>query len=1024
MVAASPGRDPWREECDLARQKAILRPFWRSCAIGLAVSALMVALYSANPRRMIQTFEAWSLDLRFQLANHLLKPSDDIRIVAIDDQTLRQLESQYGRYPWPRRVFADLVDALKEAGAARIVLDLHFPEAMRVLQLPADSPELREPTVQDDQRFAEAIARAGNVYLPVVFPDIVSGRYDLDAVRRIGRQLARQNVALSDEQFSRRVGLPVTMLGPDSSLRGRMANQLRERFWLSDQALAEALGVEVRKVRDWIGAVKRQVALELVDAQVAVDPHATVDSIRLALSGGAPPNTFVAADDITSALDLVQRERIIWPNLLALPADLSPADLSALLQVGNPFQVQLPIAPLARAAHGFGHVVFDRDPDGSVRRLAMLIRWKDRVVPQLALRVGTDLLDLRWDMATVSLDKITVPGRTRQGQDTVYTLFLDPTGQTLVNWTMPGKKWQSCFAPVPAGAILETANHVQTIRQNQARLELARLKMVDLIQPGELDRYKALSKREQDIQHQLEQPAPATQPETGPSARDVLQEVRGEKEKIETACIDMLKLSGPDLPAAIAQSTDPAERADLQDRLWLYEDVALGRVARINAELAERSSQRLAQLRQMLAGKIVFVGCTATALEDIVSTPVWSECPGVMAHAQAFNALLQNRSIRPVNEGINTAIVLACCLLVTIVTAWLGPRQSLIAMAAVCAAFVLAGMYLLFERMGVAIALATPAAGMFVTWAMITSYRELVEERAKRHMTRTLQQYTSPALARRMAEDPDAVTRAENREITCFISDLRGFTSISERLGAEATQQVLNIYLERMTEALDRHEALLSKFWGDGLFAFFNPAINPQPDHARRACLAALDAQEALARLRRERQDSEVFQALHMRIGLSSGVAVVGNCGSERKFDYTCIGDTVNLASRLESANKAFGTRILVNSNCRASQPDAFVWRHMGRVQVVGRAAFEETYELVGRSGAVDGSTAEYIERFEQAVRCFIAGDLARAREGFEECLRRRADERAAGYYLELCEEHLKTGLPEAWNGAVALLEK
>jgi class 3 adenylate cyclase/CHASE2 domain-containing sensor protein len=1020
----SRGRDPWREEFDLVRQKAILRPFWRSCAIGLAVSALMVALYTANPRDTIRTFEAWSLDLRFQIANRLLKPSDEIRIVAIDDQTLRQLDPDFGRYPWPRRVFADLVDVLKEAGAARIVLDLHFPEAMRVLQLPAGSPELREPPVQDDQRFAEAIARAGNVYLPVVFPDIVSGRYDLDAVRRIGRQLARQNVVLSDEQFSQRVGLPAALLGRDASLRGRMAYLLRERFWLSDQALAEALGVDVRKVRDWIAPVKRQVALELVDAQVAADPHATVDSIRLALSKGAPPPTLVAADDVAWALDLVQRERIIRPDLLSLPADLSPKDLSVLVQVGNPFQAQLPIAPLARAAHGFGHVVFDRDPDGPVRRLAMLIRWKDRVVPQLALRVATDLLNLQWDKAALRPDKITVPGRTRDGRDAVYTLFLDPTGQTLVNWTMPGKTWQTCFAPVPAGAVLEVAYLSQTIRQNQARLEMAKQKMVDLIQPGERSRYAALNKQEQDLLHQLDPPAAATQHESARSVRDDIERIRREKQKIETACIDMLNLSGPDLPAALAGTTDPAERADLQDRLWLYEDVALGRIARINAELAERSSQRLAQLRTMLAGKIVFIGCTATALEDIVSTPIWSECPGVMAHAQTLNALLQNRSIRPVNEGMNTAIVLACCLLVTVVTAWLGPRQSLIAMAVVCAAFVLFAMYVLFERLSVATALATPAAGMFVTWAMITSYRELVEERAKRHMTRTLQQYTSPALARRMAEDPDAVARAENREITCFISDLQGFTSISERLGAEATQQVLNLYLERMTEALDRHEALLSKFWGDGLFAFFNPAINPQPDHARRACLAALGAQEALAQLRRERQDSEVFQALHMRIGLATGMAVVGNCGSERKFDYTCIGDTVNLASRLESANKAFGTRILVNSRCRASQPDAFEWRHMGRVQVVGRAAFEETYELVGRGGEVDGSTAEYIERFEQAVRWFIAGDLAQAKDGFEECLRQRPDDKAAGFYLEQCEQHLKTGLPEAWNGAVALVEK
>ena len=122
-----------------------------------------------------------------------------------------------------------------------------------------------------------------------------------------------------------------------------------------------------------------------------------------------------------------------------------------------------------------------------------------------------------------------------------------------------------------------------------------------------------------------------------------------------------------------------------------------------------------------------------------------------------------------------------------------------------------------------------------------------------------------------------------------------------------------------------------------------------------RAAGAALDAQAALARLRRERQDSEVFQALHMRIGLAGGMAVVGNCGSERKFDYTCIGDTVNLASRLESANKAFGTRILVNAQCRAAQADAFVWRCMGRVQVVGRTALRRRMSWWAAAGRWTG---------------------------------------------------------------------
>lgn len=1003
----------------MARHKAVMRPFWRACAIGLAVSALMAALYASNPMGLVQDSENWSLDLRFQYANRLLGTSDAIRIVAIDDQALTQLEPEYGRYPWPRRAFADMVDVLAEAGAERIALDLHFPEALRVVLVPERSPLLQEADIRDDERFAEAIGRAGNVYLPVVF-DVMPGKYDMSKIGRRCREAAERGQVLDDEQYSRLVGLPTALLGPDASLRACMAEQLRKRLWLSDDALAEALRVDLSAVRKWAGLVRREVALELVRG-AAADPQATADSISRALEAAAPPGERVNREEVAWALDLVRSEQLIRPDLpTAMNMDLRP-----LAQIRNAFQMQLPIAPLAETAHGFGHVQFERDGDGSVRRLAMLVRWDDRVVPQMSLRVATDMLDLQWDKARITSEEIEVPGRTRDGQAKVYTLPLDESGRTLVNWTAKGKQWQSTFDPVPAGEVLEVAQLRRTMRRNEEWLQTRRLALVQKLQPAELDRYRELIDRGQEIARQIQQPAPTSQRKPIPkSLPDQWEEIRLQQTKIETACIDWLRMNRQDLPASLDLCTDPEER----EYLSLYEDFADGalaaRVAQTNANLAARVEERLARLRSELGGKAVFVGCTAVALADIVSTPVWKEAPGVMTHAQVLNALLHNASIRPLSGQTNAAIVLACCVAMTLVAAWLGPQASLAAMMAGCLAFGAVSMYGLFERMGIATALATPIVGMFVTWAMITAYRQLVEERAKRHMTRTLQQYTSPALARRMAEDPDAVLRAESREVTCFFSDLKGFTSISERLGAEATQHVLNIYLERMTEALDRREALVNKFLGDGIFAFFNPAIHPQEDHAERACLAALDAMEALERLRSDPQTAEACRDLRMRIGLASGMAVVGNCGSQRKFDYTCIGDTVNLASRLEGANKTFGTGILINARCRELMGDGLVCRCLGRVVVVGRAAYEEVYELVGRREQASEAQLARIERFEQAVRCYIAGKLSRAKERFEECLREDDGDIAARFYVDLCDRQMREALPDGWNGAVEMVGK
>ncbi len=394
-----------------------------------------------------------------------------------------------------------------------------------------------------------------------------------------------------------------------------------------------------------------------------------------------------------------------------------------------------------------------------------------------------------------------------------------------------------------------------------------------------------------------------------------------------------------------------------------------------------------------------------------------------MTHAQLLNSLLEDRLIRSLSLPANVAIVLLCCLLVTVVTAAQGPRASLGSMIAACAIYALFAAGVLFQYAGIDVAVATPLIGMFVTWAMITSYRELTEERSKRHFARTLRQYTSPALARQMAENPDVVTKAETREVTCFFSDLKGFTGISERIGAQATQQILNVYLERMTEVLDRHEALINKFLGDGIFAFFNPAIHPQADHARRACVASLEAMAALEDLKR-RAGADLYGSLQMRIGLASGMAVVGNCGSERKFDYTCIGDTVNLASRLEGANKTFGTGILINARCKELLSGEFSLRYIGRVLVVGRTTYEDTYELIGQAGNLNPATAEAVECFEQAVRCFIAGNVSRAKEGFAGCLQRRPEDTAARVYLSLCESYTQTGLPKDWAGSVELAGK
>lgn len=1016
----------------MARQRSILRPFWRFCAIGLAVSIAVTVLYAINTG-LLRNLEALSLDWRFRNANSRLHQSDEIRLIAIDDQSLTQI----GRWPWPRKHMADLVDVLKEAGAARIAMDLHFPEPQRVLELdefPTDgSSDAGRIPVEYDTLFANAIARAGNVYLPIV-ADPISGDLDLQAAQQTARELASRNVPLSEEQFGRRVGLPTCLLGPDAYLRCRIACLLRDRFWLSAASVAQQLAAPVEKVSSWIGIVKRQVALEQVSRYLQSHPDATADSTAQAILQGPGAPTNLDSPEIRWAYQQARARAAVRDALIDVPAGVLPEHIAGLLQAASSYDVQVPIAPLAAQAAGFGHVAVVRETDGLrrlresdgvVRRLPLLLRWDDKLVPQMALRLAGDMLGFDWHSMRIEPNQIIIPtidGRTMH-------LPLDDTGQTLLNWYRPDDRWQSCFGgPVPAGAVLEIAEMRRAMHQNEALWQTRLLQLVQMIQPTELEQYKRSLDKARQIQEKLRAPKTATQPDPKDyrNLQDQLQQLRTGEVRTRTACIDLLKQEGPGLAAAIDQEKDPKERERLQECDALYKDIVQGRlrsqIDRTNGQLAQQIEIRKKELTARISGKTCLVGYTASALADTVSTPAWPVAPGMMIHAQLLNSLLENRLIWPVSRPVNTAIVLLCCLAVTLVTSAQGPRASLALMIGACVSY-LAAACGLFQYASLEVALATPIIGMFVTWAMITSYRELTEERAKRRFARTLQQYTSPALARQMAENPDAITKAETRDVTCFFSDLKGFTGISERIGAQATQQILNVYLDRMTEVLDRHEALINKFLGDGIFAFFNPAIHPQSDHARRACIASLEAMEALEQLKHQ-AGSDLYESLHMRIGLASGLAVVGNCGSERKFDYTCIGDTVNLASRLEGANKTFGTGVLINGRCKDQLGEGLLLRHVGRVLVVGRAMYEETYELVGRAGHVDAQICENVERFEQAVRCFIAGNLSRARQGFEECCHYRSDDTAARYYLGLCEAYLKSELPATWNGTIGLTGK
>ena len=291
-------------------------------------------------------------------------------------------------------------------------------------------------------------------------------------------------------------------------------------------------------------------------------------------------------------------------------------------------------------------------------------------------------------------------------------------------------------------------------------------------------------------------------------------------------------------------------------------------------------------------------------------------------------------------------------------------------------------------------------------------------------MATALGQFTSPGVARRILAQPDLLRLSgETRQLTCFFSDLKGFTPLSEKLGAEKTVSLLNRYLDKMTEVLFKHEATVNKFAGDGIFAFFG-APEPQADHARRACLAAVDSQEALVSLCEELV-AEGGSTLRMRVGINTGPAVVGNCGSSRKFDYTALGDTVNLASRLEPSNKFFGSEILVSQQTfkEADLGGDILSRPLGAIVAVGRTEVTEVVELLGPESQ-DKQKIEAVKLFPEGLEAYRAGRLKEALQAFEACLGLWSDDQPAKVYADLCREKLDNPVQGEWDPTVWMTSK
>lgn len=383
----------------------------------------------------------------------------------------------------------------------------------------------------------------------------------------------------------------------------------------------------------------------------------------------------------------------------------------------------------------------------------------------------------------------------------------------------------------------------------------------------------------------------------------------------------------------------------------------------------------------LVRGRTVFVGTNVSGTFDVKPMPVGELEPGVLLHWTAWTNLVAGGFITAAPRGVSLALAaLAAAGLLALADRRPGitwPAWSAIGFGVLLLPVAYAGL-----SAGWFFAPATPIMAAGLTLLGVVAENFWAEQRRKREIQALFGAYVDPAVVDRLVRDPAAIRLGgEKREATVYFSDLAGFTDLSEQLPPEQLMEIVNLYLQEMSECLLDHGAYIDKYIGDAVMAVFG-APQPRSDHAAAACAGALAAQQVLDRINARLVPLHGHR-LAMRIGINTGEMLVGNLGSARKKNYTVLGDAVNLASRLEGANKEFGTRILLGETTARAVAGRFATRPLTRLRVKGKQTAVEVHELVGEPDRLTPAQRDFLAAYHEGYAHFTARRFGEAEAAF-----------------------------------------
>ena len=770
-----------------------------------------------------------------------------------------------------------------------------------------------------------AIAGARTVASDVLFTDVQSAGAD----SALAAGIARNPTVLAVNMDEGRLDAALWLSAEGRQALNSLVAAIAEDITAEPVSIADRAGLEgVRRERflERSTNFKKLAAWkELLRLRNAGTPPADVQSYRLLLTKqDATLERFAERNSVNEAFDRDQSFAILARFMSATKGEGSAMDAP-------------PMAEFAERAAGVGFVNCVPDSDGQYRRVRPFWRTPYGSLPQFGLAAG--LLQMGIAPASIREEQaaLVFPDGRRLPLENGHIYVDWPTEMfEAIGGSVESADARDETGVIAIGALIDLANQRKLLAEQEQR-------------------YRDLGA---DIA--AAQAIPAEAMTLVPVDATVRAAVKEEGEFIAGD----LSVRGT---GDIKDATDAERKQVGTYREWWRLDQEIPASRKKIAAAAKEA-------RDGLEGRLVFVGFIATGvMADMINTVNGPRTPGVYFHAAVADMVISSQSVYlwpPWSGWIIGAVFGVICAVI----AWKsGAGISTAVTFSIAGAWVLLSGFWAFEFHDLMIPVAVPVLATIASQAASVSTAAVVNQREKARITRQFRARVSPQLVERLAANPDALSmRGEQRTATILFGDLAGFTTISETLGSEAVVATLNLYMSAMAHELTERRAYVNKFLGDGLLAFWS-AFEPEPEQGQLAAEACRACQRVVKAIG-ERPDRQSLPKVSLRLGVATGSVTIGDCGAPPDLnDYTVIGDSANLAARLESANKQFGTAILFCGNTRALIRDSggLAIVSLGRVVVVGQSIPIDLFTML-----VEDPQVGWIESVGRAVEAFARGDF------------------------------------------------